>query len=1226
MPGSTSRQTLTINGSGFVSGATLTFDPPTGSNIDSSSTWLNFNSSSRITYQINNDNDAGTWRVRVNNPDGTTSSWRSFTVNAASTASPAISGVSPTSMPGSTSRQTLTINGSNFVNGATLTFDPPTGSNINSSSSWLTFNSSSRITYQINNDNDAGTWQVRVTNPDGRTSGWASFTVTAPATPSPTITSVSPTSMPGSTSRQTLTINGSNFVSGATLTFDPPTGGNIESSSTWLTFSSSSRITYQINNDNDAGNWLVRVTNPDGKTSGWTSFTVTVTATPSPTITGVSPASIPASSSDQTLTINGSGFVNGATLTFDPPTGGDLNSNASKLTYVSSGQIRYQINNDNDAGTWRVRVNNPDGKVSGWTSFTVAAPPGPGVFTLSNDPPYWDERSPAGPAVMLRWTQSSGATSYDVYRNGGLIKSGVGGLTFLNNANLNAGQIYTYRVVARNIDGSRESNSLGVGPMPGAPNQTDRPDLIVVPGSITFSPATIRVGESFSLSFSIRNPGRGSAVATKARLRLSLDGTLTSRDAPLAPLDVDIPALAAGGTYPFSGQVQVPPTTLQGQYHVGVFADSTDRADQSDTTNDSGISIARLAVAASDQPGPRITSHPRSTSANVGETVTFSVTATGEDLSYQWMRFSSPFDNPDGLDSPTLTIASVGRVNEGEYWVRVSSGGKFEDSQRAVIGVIGETIPPRRSVPGVVQTPYGTFDPTLPTIVLTHGWQPTGEYDPNTPTQSIADLRDAIDGRLRAQGMRANILVYTWREAYTGLPGTNVGYAWPGYAFSYVDDHGESLARFLKPLIGSREYSKNIHFIGHSFGTFVNANAAKLLGEWGVFVNQFTILDSPISSWASAGYAGYNMDDYFYRRLARYKVFYVDNYYAPQEYLGFAKLGGPLISAFPSGGYEVPQTNHSTIVTAYYTKTASGTENTNLYANRSLGFHNSIIVDPYRDRRGTEWDPPASTSLVDFVNDGFRTIFGSSRKVGNSDGTSIRNVIELLSSSTNSEPTPSMVSHSANESDPPVSSDARIEFDLVIPETADALTFDLNFPSPNNEDFVAVAFNDETIHVINSDSGEDGLYKELEASVTRFAGTAGILSVTLYSTNGNASPVQISNMRFLSSPKQSVPPLLERPTNLRVIRSSSSGSRTRVTLSARDHSVGETSFAFWKQEKRDGRGWKSWRKASVRLGTVTTGTVRTSFTVPRRALHRFRASVTDGRAILYSNSIRHKSR
>ena len=1131
-------------------------------------------------------------------------------------------------MAGSTSRQTLTINGSNFVNGATLTFDPPTGSNITSLASWLSFNSSTRITYQINNDNDPGTWQVRVTNPDGKTSGWSSFTVTAPATPSPSITSVSPNPVTGSNSAQSFTINGSNFQSGPNVILRDKRTGETFSNRTISSFATN-RIVVNPTFTTMAATWSVEVVSPDGKSTGQFNFTVNAPATPTPSISSVSPFSVPASSSDQALTISGSNFVSGATLTFDPPTGSDIASSASKLTFVSSSQIRYQINNDNDAGTWRVRVTNPDGKLSGWANFTVAAPTGPGGFTLSHDPPYWDERSPAGPAVMLRWTHSSGATSYDIYRNGALVKASLNALKFTNDLGLVAGQSYTYHVVAKNSDGNRQSNVLSIGPMSGVPVTAPRPDLIVVPGSITFPQSSLTSGQQFALSFSIKNNGPGPAPKTTARLRLSMDNQLTSRDAPLSPLDVEIPALASGQAYGFNGPIQVPSSTLQGQYFVGVFTDAADEANQSNTTNDSGLSSSRLTVVGSGLPAPEITSHPKSVPANVGDTVTFSVSATGQNLSYQWMRFNSPIENSDGLTSPALTIPNVGKVNEGEYSVRVSSGGKFADSNRAILDVTGETLPVKRTVPGVVQTLYGAFDPNLPTIIITHGWQPTGVFDLNRPP--LADLRDAIKGRLDDEGTRANILLYTWPEAYTEAAGGIIlNIAAVGYPFSYVDDQGKSLAHLLRPLIGSKDYSKPIHFIGHSFGTFVNANAVKYLGKWGISVNQFTIIDSPTRTRISPFLGHANLGEYFYRRLERYKVFYVDNYYASMPYRGIpgVKMGDKIISAFPSGGYEVPQTDHSSIVSAYYTRTAARDENPRLYPNRTLGFHNSIIVGPYRDRTGTEWDPPASTSFVDFVKDGFRTVKGASTQAPHSDGTSVRNVIEISGGPANSETSGEEPERSATHthSESPVSEDARIEFDLVIPEEADVLVFDLLFSSPDSEDFVSVAFNDETIHVFTSEGGDNDVYEGLEASVTRFAGKAGILSVSLNSTNGTSSTVRLLNMKFLSSPEQSAPRSLSRPTNLRVVRSSSSGSLTRVTLSVRDNSIGETSLAFWKQEKREGRGWKPWRRAKSLRGNFSTGTIRSSFTVPRRALHRFRASVTDGRTILNSNYIRHKSR
>ena len=104
--------------------------------------------------------------------------------SATSVLRPSINSVSPASMQPLNGNQTLTITGNNFQTGATLTFVPPEGSTITSSAAKLTVVSSSQISYQINNLSDSGTWTVRVNNPNGQSSGTASFIV-ASATQQP---------------------------------------------------------------------------------------------------------------------------------------------------------------------------------------------------------------------------------------------------------------------------------------------------------------------------------------------------------------------------------------------------------------------------------------------------------------------------------------------------------------------------------------------------------------------------------------------------------------------------------------------------------------------------------------------------------------------------------------------------------------------------------------------------------------------------------------------------------------------------------------------------------------------------------------------------------------------------------------------------------------------------------------------------------------------------------
>jgi hypothetical protein len=250
----------------------------------------------------------------------------------------------------------MAINGSNFLSGDTLTFVPPEGGTIPSTASKLTFVSSSQLSYQFNDLSDVGNWRVTVNSPDNTLhSNTVGFTVTATT---PSISNVSPPSYPASNSNQPMAINGSNFLSGDTLTFVPPEGGTIPSTASKLTFVSSSQLSYQFNDLSDVGNWTVTVNSPDNTLhSNSVGFTVASTA---PSISSVAPASYPASTSNQIMLINGSHFQNGDTLTFVPPEGGTIASNPLKLTFVSSSQLSYQFNNARDIGNWSVTVNSPD--------------------------------------------------------------------------------------------------------------------------------------------------------------------------------------------------------------------------------------------------------------------------------------------------------------------------------------------------------------------------------------------------------------------------------------------------------------------------------------------------------------------------------------------------------------------------------------------------------------------------------------------------------------------------------------------------------------------------------------------------------------------------------------------------------------------------------------------------------------------------------------------------
>jgi hypothetical protein len=170
---------ITINGTGFVSGASLgaAFS---GSGITVNS--VTFVSATQVTANITIATSAatGTRDVVLTNGDGTVAIGTGvFTVNAG----PTVASINPTSRAKGSSG-TETIAGTGFVAGATVAFVPGgsnPGGNAPSVTS-TTVNNSGQITVTITiaNGNPArGTYDVVVTNPDGgRATLPGGFTVT----------------------------------------------------------------------------------------------------------------------------------------------------------------------------------------------------------------------------------------------------------------------------------------------------------------------------------------------------------------------------------------------------------------------------------------------------------------------------------------------------------------------------------------------------------------------------------------------------------------------------------------------------------------------------------------------------------------------------------------------------------------------------------------------------------------------------------------------------------------------------------------------------------------------------------------------------------------------------------------------------------------------------------------------------------------------------------------
>ncbi len=275
-------------------------------------------------------------------------------------ATPTITTISPNNAVAGGSAFTLTISGTNFVAASMVSF--------NGNARTTTFVSSTQLTAAILAADIANAANVKVTvtnpAPGGGTSNAASFTVGNLA---PNITTISPTSATAGGAAFTLTVNGTNFISGSTVNFNGSARMTTAVSTTQLT---AAILAADIAN---AANVNVTVTNPapGGGTSNAVSFAITSSSSPAPMINSLSPSCVPQGeqslSPDGQLLVNGQNFVASSVLRW--------NGNDRPTIFHSSGQLTAQIPASDiaAAGTAAVTVFNPapGGGSSNSLSFTI---------------------------------------------------------------------------------------------------------------------------------------------------------------------------------------------------------------------------------------------------------------------------------------------------------------------------------------------------------------------------------------------------------------------------------------------------------------------------------------------------------------------------------------------------------------------------------------------------------------------------------------------------------------------------------------------------------------------------------------------------------------------------------------------------------------------------------------------------------------------------------------
>jgi pimeloyl-ACP methyl ester carboxylesterase len=562
------------------------------------------------------------------------------------------------------------------------------------------------------------------------------------------------------------------------------------------------------------------------------------------------------------------------------------------------------------------------------------------------------------------------------------------------------------------------------------------------------------------------------------------------------------------------------PGSAPGTYYVWVSLDNTDVTNQSNGSNDFARS-SPLTVRGSASAAPsNVVITPGCVNMNAGDIAWLRVAANGIDAStrYHWFRNDNPL--------PFAATSTIRVTADGDYSVKVTNRYGEATSNKASVTITPRVLPGGIAPEDGALLRYRWVGKQARTVVITHGWQQGFDDDQwdspdHVPAGAMA-IAEAINTRNDLADV--NILLYVWKGAYT-LPGN------AGPAFIATKGAGHTLASDLQTLLGS-DYSNTVHFIGHSFGCFVNSHAVGRL-PWRV--TQFTILDAPINFEAKffvgiiplanpvkLMLAGVPSVDIFYDNLraadgsaATGRVRWIDNYVAGTPTLGIGIFGNFIAGAGPfNGGELVADQSHTTIQQGFYAPTAKNDSHD--------GFGYSALKSATGTSSLKTWDPSkrkgstVSTSItslaiavggtiehtIDLVNGVKESVLKFLNPIGNS-------------RSTANEGSPLKIARTSGTGmDNVEAADSAVQFNVAIPADAESLTFDFLYPQRGDGDWFTVAFNDQILYNFTGRNFFGDEYDRAVIPVSAIAGHTGVVTLTLHSASMTATELRIANVRF----------------------------------------------------------------------------------------------------------------
>jgi len=454
-----------------------------------------------------------------------------------------------------------------------------------------------------------------------------------PPNPVPSITNLSPSSATAGAAAQTLTINGSGLLSSSTVTYNgvAHTAAFVNSTQMTISLSAADQAT--------AGTDAVIVTNPSpgGGPSNSVNFTVN---DPVPSITGLSPSSATAGAAAQTLTINGTNFLSGSTVTY--------NSVAHTAAFVNSTQFTISLSASDQAtaGAYAVVVTNPSpgGGASNSFTFTVNKP----VPAITAQP---QSQTVTAPATAMFSVTATGPQplSYQWNKNGVAI-SGATSATYTTPATTAGTNGAQFTVTVTNDAGNVTSNTAILTVLP-APTMNLSP---VGPVLIGGQPQNQTVIAGASATFS------ATAIGTEP-----ITYQWNENGAPISG--------ATSATY------TTPPTTN---------ADDGATFTVTVTNSVNGFTSPPATLTVTSAPAaPAISGIPLNISVSQGNAASFSVAATGTaPLSYEWSKNGTTI--LDATDASYTTPPTASADDNAQFTVTVTNSAGSVTSGAATLSVL----------------------------------------------------------------------------------------------------------------------------------------------------------------------------------------------------------------------------------------------------------------------------------------------------------------------------------------------------------------------------------------------------------------------------------------------------------------------------------------------------------------------------------------------------------